>query len=69
MVIGLPKVFPLVKYVKDVCLERIIRHFLNLIDDLSRFTWVYFLKNNNIFFEMFKEFRAFAEKKCDQPIK
>jgi hypothetical protein len=40
------------------------RYILNSIDDFSHFTWVYFLNNNNIVFEKFKEFRAFAENKC-----
>jgi hypothetical protein len=37
------------------------RYILTFIDDLSCFTWVYFLKNKNLVFEKFKEFRAFAE--------
>jgi transposase InsO family protein len=45
------------------------RYILTFIDDLSHFTWVYFLKNKNLVFEKFKEFRAFAEKQCGQPIK
>jgi hypothetical protein len=42
---------------------------LTFIDDLSHFTWVFFLKNKNLVFEKFKEFQAFAEKKCGRPIK
>jgi transposase InsO family protein len=42
---------------------------LTFIDDLSHFTWFYFIKNTNILFEKFKEFRAFSEKKCGRPIK
>lgn len=45
------------------------RYILNFIDDFSRFTWVYFLKNNNILFEKFREFRLLAKKQCGQPIK
>jgi hypothetical protein len=40
------------------------RYILTFIDDLSRFTWVYFLKNKNLVFENFKYFRAFAKNKC-----
>jgi hypothetical protein len=29
---------------------------LNFIDDLSRYTWVYFLKSKNLVFKNFKEF-------------
>ena len=45
------------------------RYILTFIDDLSRFTWVYFLNNKNILFEKFKEFRALAKKQCRQPNK
>ena len=45
------------------------RYVLAFIDDLSRFTWVYFLNNKNHVFEKLKEFRALAEKQCGQPIK
>ena len=38
------------------------RYFLTFIDDLSRYTWVYFLKNKGHVFERFKEFRALDEK-------
>jgi hypothetical protein len=38
------------------------RYILTFIDNFSCFTWVYFLKNKNLVFEKFKEFRAFAEK-------
>jgi hypothetical protein len=43
------------------------RYILTFIDDLSHFTWVYFLKNKNHVFEKFKEFRAFAEKNVVDP--
>jgi hypothetical protein len=46
-----------------------VKYVFTFIDDLSRFTWIYFLKNKSYFFEMFKEFRALAENKCGQPIK
>jgi hypothetical protein len=45
------------------------RYILTFIDDLSRFTWVFFVKNKNRVFERFKEFWAFAEKKSGRPIK
>ena len=32
-----------------------VSHILTFIDDISRFTWVYFLKNKNFIFEMFKD--------------
>ena len=45
------------------------RYIFTFIDDLSHFTWVYFMKNKNHVFDKFKEFKTFAEKHCDQPIK
>lgn len=45
------------------------KDILTFINDLSRFTWVYFVKNKNLVFEKFKEFRNLDEKKCTQPIK
>lgn len=44
-------------------------YILTLIDDLSRFTWVYILKNKSLVFEKFKEFRALARKQFGRPIK
>ena len=38
------------------------RYVLIFINDLSHYTWVYFLKNKNHVFERFKEFRDLAEK-------
>lgn len=46
-----------------------VKYILTFIDDLSRFTWVYFMKNKSIVFEKFKEFRALDEKQCGRPIK
>jgi hypothetical protein len=40
------------------------RYVLTFIDDFSRYTWVYFLKNKDHVFEKFKEFRALVEKQC-----
>jgi hypothetical protein len=45
------------------------RYIFNFIDDMSRFTSVYFLKIKNYVFEKFKEFRAFTKKQCGRPIK
>jgi hypothetical protein len=58
----------------DVCYINIpslagARYILTFIDDLSHFTWVYFLKNMNLVFEKFKELRSFVENKCGQVIK
>jgi hypothetical protein len=39
-----------------------VKYILTFIDDLSRFTWIYFLKNKSHVFEKFKEFRALDEK-------
>jgi hypothetical protein len=44
------------------------RYIFTFIDYLSRFIWVYLLKNKNHVFENFKEFRAFVEKQCASPI-
>lgn len=44
-------------------------YILNSIDDFSIFTSVYFLKNKNIVFENFKEFRALVDKFCGRTIK
>jgi hypothetical protein len=64
----------LVQVHSDVCCINLpslvgARYILTFIDDLSHFTWVYFLKNKNLVFENFKEFRAFSKKQCGQPIK
>jgi hypothetical protein len=45
------------------------RYILTFIDDLSHFTWVYFLNNKNLVCENFKEFQSFSENKCGSPIK
>ena len=46
-----------------------VRYVLTFIDDLSYYTWVYFLKNKSHVFEIFKDFRALDEKKCGRPVK
>ena len=45
------------------------RYVLTFINDLSHYTWVYFLKNKSHAFERLKEFKALAKKQCGWPIK
>jgi len=44
-------------------------YFMTFIDDYSRKTWVYFLKNKSEAFEKFEEFKALAEKQSGHFIK
>jgi hypothetical protein len=44
-------------------------YFLLFIDDFSRKTWIYFLKQKAKVFGAFKKFKAFVEKKSGQEIK
>jgi hypothetical protein len=58
----------------DVCCINLpslegVRYILTFIDDFCCFMWVFFLKNKNIVFENFKDFRAFAKKQCGRTIK
>jgi hypothetical protein len=46
-----------------------VKYILTFIDDLSIFSWVYFLKNKSLVFEKFKQFRVLVEKKYGQHIK
>jgi lysine/ornithine N-monooxygenase len=39
-----------------------VKDILTFINDISRFSWVYFLKNKSRIFEKFKEFQALTEK-------
>lgn len=39
-------------------------YVLTFIDDLTHYTWVYFMKNKGHVFEKFKEFRGLVEKQC-----
>lgn len=41
-----------------------VKDILTFINDISRFSWVYFLKNKSRIFEKFKEFQALTEKQC-----
>lgn len=45
------------------------RHFMMLIDDYTRMTWVTFLKEKLEAFEKFKAFKALVENKTGRPIK
>lgn len=45
------------------------KFFLVLVDDYSRFMWVYLLKTKNEAFESFKKFRKMIEKNLKQEIK
>ena len=44
-------------------------YFIKFIDDFSRRTWVYFLKNKFEAFDKFEEFKALAEKECGHYVK
>lgn len=44
-------------------------YFLTFIDDFSRMTWVYFIKNKSETFEKFKQFKAISEKQSGKQIK
>ena len=44
-------------------------YFLIFIDDYSRKTWVYFLKQKSEAFEAFKSFKALVENESGYPIK
>lgn len=41
---------------------------INFIDDFSRKTWTYFLIEKSEALNVFKRFRAIAEKECGEPI-
>ena len=45
------------------------RYFISFIDDFSRKTWVYFLKEKSEVFQVFKRFKAMVEKETGMPIK
>ena len=44
------------------------KYFLTFIDDYSRKTWVYFLKQKSEVFEVFKEFKALVERQSGYQI-
>ena len=43
-------------------------YYVSFIDDFSRKTWVYFMKNKDEVFSKFKEFKALIEKHTDKKI-
>lgn len=45
------------------------RYFISFIDDFSRKTWVYFLKEKSEAFKVFKKFKVMVEKATDRHIK
>ena len=45
------------------------KYVLTFIDDLSQYTFLYFLKQRSRFFEYFQEFKVFAEKQIGNFIK
>jgi hypothetical protein len=44
-------------------------YYVSFIDDLSRNTWIYFLKNKSEVFDRFKEFKALIENQTKKRIK
>ena len=45
------------------------RYFILFIDDLTRMTWVYFMRQKSKLFVIFKKFKAFVEKQSGRSIK
>ena len=44
-------------------------YYVSFIDDSSRKTWVYFMKNKDEVFSKFKEFKALIENHAEKNIK
>ena len=44
-------------------------YYVSFIDDFSRKTWVYFMKNNDKVFSKFEEFKALIENHTKKKIK
>ena len=44
-------------------------YFLTVIDDCSRYCWIYFMKQKSEFFETFKVFKAMVENSFNKKIK
>ena len=44
-------------------------YYVSFIDDFSRKTWIYFMKNKNEVFNKFKEFKALIENHTEKKIK
>ncbi|CAJ2638092.1 unnamed protein product [Trifolium pratense] len=45
------------------------RYFILFIDDFTRMTWVYFIRQKSEVFEIFKKFKAFVEKQSGRFVK
>ena len=50
--------------------ESVGRHtfYVSFIDDFSRYTWIYLLKNKSVVFQVFLNFQNFVERKFDRKI-
>ena len=46
-----------------------LRYVLTFIDDMSRFTWVFFLKKKSEVLGKFIEFKAYVDNSTDRKIK
>ena len=44
-------------------------YYVSFIDDVSRKTWIYFMKNKDEVFSKFKEFKALIESHTEKKIK
>jgi hypothetical protein len=44
-------------------------YYVSFIDDLSRNTWIYFLRKKFKVFDQFKEFKALVENQTEKKIK
>ena len=44
-------------------------YYVSFIDDFSRKTWIYFMKNKDEVFSKFKEFKALIENHIEKKIK
>jgi len=44
-------------------------YYVSFIDDFSRNTWIYFLRNKYELFDRFKEFKALVENHTEKKIK
>ena len=55
--------FDVIQFIKPVCI------LCFFIDDFSRKTWIYFLKNKDEVFSKFKEFKALIENHTKKNIK
>jgi hypothetical protein len=44
-------------------------YYVSFIDDFSRNTWIYFLRNKSKVFDRFKDFKALVENQTEKIIK